>query len=120
MEPILNSVKTYLHVQALDLDGLWLLLDNCTKKLHGGGMGSPKPLAAGVKKRGLNDPTVSTALLLKEVSEKVAKLETKFPKFSPKFAPKFAPEFAPKCFVLSWQVEKSSPKISPDFSHRKS
>ena len=47
--------------------------------------------------------------------KKVAKFETKFPKFSPKFAPKFAP----KCFVLSWQVEESSPKISPDVSHRK-
>ena len=47
--------------------------------------------------------------------KKVAKSETKFPKISPKFAPKFAPKF----FALSWQVEKSSPKISPDFPHRK-
>ena len=47
--------------------------------------------------------------------KKVAKSETMFPKFSPKFAPKFAPKF----FVLSWQVEKSSPKTSPDLSHRK-
>ena len=47
--------------------------------------------------------------------KKVAKFETKFPKFSPKFAPKFAPKF----FGLSWLVEKSSPKISPDFSHQK-
>ena len=50
---------------------------------------------------------VSTAPLLKEVSEKVAKFETKFPKFSPKFAPKFS--------VLSWQVEKSSPQIQQIF-----
>ena len=47
--------------------------------------------------------------------KKVAKFETKFPKFSPKFAPKFALKFSPKCPVLSWQVEKSSPQISPDF-----
>ena len=44
--------------------------------------------------------------------KKVAKFETKFPKFSPKFAPKFAPNFS--CFP-AWQVEKSSPHISPDF-----
>ena len=56
--------------------------------------------------------TLSTALLLNEVfRKKVAKFETKFPKFSPKFAPKFAP----KCFVLCWQVEKSSPKFHQIF-----
>ena len=47
---------------------------------------------------------------------KIAKFETKFPKFSPKIAPIFAPKFSQKFPVLSWQVEKSSPKISPDFS----
>ena len=36
---------------------------------------------------------LNTALLLNEVSEKVAKFETKFPKISPKFAPKFFPCF---------------------------
>ena len=36
---------------------------------------------------------------------------------SQKFAPKFAPKCSPKYPVLSWQVEKSSPKISPAFSH---
>ena len=36
--------------------------------------------------------------------------------FLPKFAPKFASKFSPKFPVLSWQVEKSSPQISPDFS----
>ena len=62
---------------------------------------------------------VSTALLLNEVSEKVAKFETKSPKFDPKFAPKFAPKIAPKISVLPWQVEEASPQISPDFSHRR-
>ena len=58
-----------------------------------------------------------TALLLNDFSEKVAKFEMKFPKFSPRFAPKFAPKFSPNIFVLAWQVEKFSPQISPDFSH---
>ena len=43
----------------------------------------------------------------------------KFPKYSPKFAPKVAPKFSPKFPVLSWQEEKSSPQISPHFSHRR-
>ena len=60
---------------------------------------------------------VITTLLLNEVSEKkIAKFETKFPKFSPKIAPKFAPKFVPKFIVLSWQVEKkSSPKFHQIF-----
>ena len=44
--------------------------------------------------------------------KKVAKFKTKF---GSKFAPKFAPKFVPKFFVLSWQVEKSSPKIHQIF-----
>ena len=43
--------------------------------------------------------------------KKVAKFETKLPKISPKFAPRFELNL----FVLSWQAEKSSPKISLDF-----
>ena len=34
-------------------------------------------------------------------------------------APEFAPKFSPKFLVRSWQVEKSSPQISPDSSHRR-
>ena len=33
--------------------------------------------------------------------------------------PKSAPKFAPKCLVLSWQVEKPHPLISPDISHQR-
>ena len=47
--------------------------------------------------------------------KKDAKFETKFPKILPKFALKFAP----KVLVLSWQVEKSDPQISPDISHQR-
>ena len=43
--------------------------------------------------------------------KKMRKFETKFPKIWLKFAPKF--------LVLSWQVEKSYPQISPDISHQR-
>ena len=56
---------------------------------------------------------VSTALLLNEVFEKSREIWNIF------VSPKFAPKFDPKFFVLSWHVEKSSPQISPDFSHRR-
>ena len=54
---------------------------------------------------------------------KIANRRSKFPEknnaiFKAKF-PKFAPKFAPKFPVLSWQVEKSSPQISPPFSYRR-
>ena len=45
---------------------------------------------------------------------------TKCPKKDMKIGTKFPKHFAeirPECLVLSWQVEKSDPKISPDISH---
>ena len=80
---------------------------------------SEKQVTKKEQKREKGYQKVSTAFCWTKFPKKVAKVETKFLKFSPKFALKFAPKFAPKFFVLSWQVEKSSPKISPDFSHRK-
>ena len=53
-----------------------------------------------------------SALLLNEVSGK--RCET----FATKF-PKIAPKFAPNILVLSRQVEKSYPHISPDISHQR-
>ena len=69
--------------------------------------------------RKLRDNFLAPLFCWTKFPKKVVKFETKFPKFSPKVAPKFPPKFAPIFFVLCWQVEKSSPKISPDFSHRK-
>ena len=40
-------------------------------------------------------------------------------KFETKLPNEICPEIRTEMFVLSWQAEKSSPKISLDFSHRK-
>ena len=57
-------------------------------------------------------PCVSIAFLLNEVSEKkVRTLKRSFRNLPPKFGPIF--------LVLSWQVEKSALKMSPDFSHQR-
>ena len=62
---------------------------------------------------------ISTTLLLNEVFEESREIWNEVSEIFSEICSKFAPKLTPKCFVLSWQVEKSSPKISPDFSHRK-
>ena len=61
----------------------------------------------------------STALLLNEVSEKSREIWNEVSESFSEIWSEICPEIRPEIFALSWQVEKSSPKISPDFSHRK-
>ena len=58
----------------------------------------------------------STHLLLNEVSEKKSHIQNEVSEIFSKFFSGMCPEIRPKFFALSWQVEKSSPKNSPDFS----
>ena len=67
----------------------------------------------------LREHFLSTALLLNEVSEKSREISNKVSETFSEICFEICPEIHPDIFVLSWQVEQSSSKISPDFSHRK-
>ena len=61
---------------------------------------------------------VSTALLLNEVSEKGREIWNEVSETLPEICSEICPEILSEISVLSWQVEKSSPKTSLDFPIR--